>query len=227
MGFPHSGKKLIVDKGTVKASQMPSLKNIESMMVDINDIEEFKRVFLIFACATLLAPTSRLEDSHSLWRKDNVWIKGCLMFLQLELEMLGGFGKVELVSTLAEQDQIERNEAPIVDDPDETEDFDVICARMEATRRQIIDAQSHVNILIASYNRDMNMLRTHFTSSQYRTDEGQPSSSHEHVNESGAPFDTNNAQHSPVHSGGQRRFFEDDLGCTDEGVSKRPNPQKK
>ena len=73
---------------------------------------------------------------------------------------------------------------------------------MEATWRQIIDAQSHVNILIASYNRDMNMLRTRFTSSHYRTDEGQPSSSHEHVNENGAPFDTNNAQHSPVHSGG-------------------------
>ncbi|XP_059595830.1 uncharacterized protein LOC132254368 [Vitis vinifera] len=122
-------------------------------------MEEFKRVFLIFACATLLAPTSHLEGSHSLWytpreqllgninwgeyvleffiqaihehrRKESVWIKGCLMFLQifyfsisnfpamyvelttpciaawndflvkqrikLELEMLGGFGKVEV-----------------------------------------------------------------------------------------------------------------------------------
>ena len=58
-----------------------------------------------------------------------------------------------------------------------------------------IDAQSHVNILIASYNRDMNLLRTRFTSSHYRTNEGQPSSSHEHVNESGAPFVINNAQH--------------------------------
>ena len=58
MGFPHSGMKLIVDKGTVKASQMLSLKNIESMMVGIDDMEEFKQVFLIFACATLLAPTS-------------------------------------------------------------------------------------------------------------------------------------------------------------------------
>ena len=75
------------------------------MMVDIDDIKEFKRVFLIFACVTLLAPTSRLEGSHSLWytpqeqlleninerefvlefliqairehkRKESVWIKG-------------------------------------------------------------------------------------------------------------------------------------------------------
>ncbi|KAL6331955.1 hypothetical protein AAG906_020306 [Vitis piasezkii] len=237
MGIPHSGRKLIVEKGSVKASQMPSLQDIESMMVDIDDMEEFKRVFLIFTCATLLAPTSRLEGSHSLWytpreqllgninwgeyvleffiqaihehrRKESVWIKGCLMFLQvtfsmyvelttprivawndflvkqrikLELEMLEGFGKVEH------------------------------------------DAQSHLNSLIASYNRDVKVLRTRFTSSHYRTDEGQPSNFHEHVNESGAPFYTNNPQHSPIHSGGQRRSSEDDLGCTNEGVSERPN----
>ncbi|RVW61399.1 hypothetical protein CK203_032054 [Vitis vinifera] len=219
MGIPHSGRKLIVEKASVKASQMPSLQDIESMMVGIDDMEEFKQVFLIFACATLLAPTSRLEGSHSLWytpreqllgninwgeyvleffiqaihehrRKENVWIKGCLMFLQifyfsisnfpamyvelttpriatwndflvkqhikLELEMLGGFSKVE-----------------------------VIYARMEATQRQITDAQSHLNSLIASYNRDVKVLRTRFTSSHYRTDEGQPSNFHEHVNESG------------------------------------------
>ncbi|KAL6338162.1 hypothetical protein AAG906_012859 [Vitis piasezkii] len=105
----------------------------------------------------------------------------------------------------------------------ENEDFDVICARMEATQRQITDAQSHLNSLIASYNRDVKVLRTRFTSSHYRTDEGQPSNFHEHVNESGAPFYTNNPQHSPVHSGGQRRSFEDDVGCTNEGVLERPN----
>ena len=46
---------------------MLSLKDIEALMVDIDDIEKFKRVFLIFTCATLLAPTSRLEGSHALW----------------------------------------------------------------------------------------------------------------------------------------------------------------
>ncbi|RVW75522.1 hypothetical protein CK203_051936 [Vitis vinifera] len=121
--------------------------------------------------------------------------------IKLELEMLGGFGKVELVSTSAEQDETEKNKAPTVDDPvdpDENEDFDVICARMEATQRQITDAQSHLNSLIASYNRDVKVLRTRFTSSHYRTDEGQPSNFHEHVNESGAPFYTNNPQHSLI-----------------------------
>ena len=70
------------------------------------------------------------------------------------------------------------------------------------------------------------MLRTRFTSSHYRIDEGQPSNCHEHVNESGAPFHTNNPQHSPIHFGGQRRSFEDDLGCTNEGVSERPNVEE-
>ena len=67
------------------------------------------------------------------------------------------------------------------------------------------------------------MLRTHFTFSHYCTNKGQPSNCHEHVNESGAPFYTNNPHHSPVNSGGQRRSSEDDLGCTNEGVLERPN----
>ena len=110
MGIPHSGRKLIVDKGTVKASPMLSLKDIEALMVDIDDIEEFKWVFLIFACVYLLALTYPLKGSHTLWytpreqllrninweefvleffiqvirehrRKESVLIKGCLMFL--------------------------------------------------------------------------------------------------------------------------------------------------
>ncbi|RVW68679.1 hypothetical protein CK203_063396 [Vitis vinifera] len=175
------------------------------MMVGIDDIEEFKRVFLIFACATLLAPTSHLEGGRKVFGL-RVFDVSTAMYVELttpriavwndflvkqriklELEMLGGFGKVE-------QDEIEKNKAPVVDDPvdlDENEDFDVICARMETTQH-----------------------------------EGQPSNCHEHVNESGAPFHTNNPQHSPIHFGGQRRSFEDDLGCTNEGVSERPNVEE-
>ena len=79
---------------------------------------------------------------------------------------------------------------------------------MLAWRQHNVKSPMHkviLNSLIASYNRDVKVLRTRFTSSHYRTDEGQPSNFHEHVNESGAPFYTNNPQHSPVHSGGQRR----------------------
>ncbi|KAL6327413.1 hypothetical protein AAG906_019726 [Vitis piasezkii] len=117
---------------------MPSLQDIESMMVGIDDMEEFKWVFLIFA-SNLIDTHISFEGSHSLWRKESVWIKGCLMFLQifyfsisnfsamyvelttpriaawndflvkqrikLELEMLGGFGKVEHIG---EQDETEK-----------------------------------------------------------------------------------------------------------------------
>ncbi|KAL6316675.1 hypothetical protein AAG906_019588 [Vitis piasezkii] len=136
---------------------MPSLQDIESMMVGIDDLEEFKRVFLVFA--------SNLIGTHiSLWKvvthyamyvelttpRIAAWNDFLVkQRIKLELEMLGGFGKVE------------------------------------ATQCQITDAQSHLNSLIASYNRDMKVLRTRFTSSHYCTDEGQPSNFHEHVNESG------------------------------------------
>ena len=46
-----------------------------------------------------------------------------------------------------------------------------------------IDAQSHLNKIIASYHRDMNVLRTCFMSSHYGTNEEQPSSWHEDVND--------------------------------------------
>ena len=43
------------------------LKDIEALMVDIDDIDEFKRLFFIFLCATSLTLTSHLEGSHALW----------------------------------------------------------------------------------------------------------------------------------------------------------------
>ncbi|KAL6313181.1 hypothetical protein AAG906_016769 [Vitis piasezkii] len=181
------------------------------MMVGIDDMEEFKRVFLIL----LVQPY---------WHPLLGWkvVTRYAMYVELTTPRI-----------LAWNDFWSSNAStPTVDDPvdpDENEDFDVICARIEATQRQITDAQSHLNSLIASYNRDVKVLRTRFTSSHYRTDEGQPSNFHEHVNESGAPFYTNNPQHSPVHSGGQRRSFEDDLGCTNEGspqASEEIRPQR-
>ena len=93
---------------------------------------------------------------------------------------------------------------------------------MKATRRRINDVQSHVNILIESYLHDMNVLRTHFLSSHYCTNKGQPSSSHENMNEGDALFDKNNAQQSLAYSNGQRTSVEGGIGCTNEGVENTP-----
>ena len=67
MGILHNGRKFIVEEETIKASLVMCLKDIEALMVDIDDIDEFKRLFFIFLCATSLALTSRLEGSHALW----------------------------------------------------------------------------------------------------------------------------------------------------------------
>ncbi|RVX16771.1 hypothetical protein CK203_005854 [Vitis vinifera] len=113
---------------------MPSLQDIESMMVAIDDIEEFKQTFY-FSTSNFPSMYVELTTPHIVAWNDFL-VK---QRIKLELEMLGGFGKVELVSTSAEQDETKKNKVPTVD-PDENEDFDVICARMEATQHQITDA---------------------------------------------------------------------------------------
>ncbi|KAL6340516.1 hypothetical protein AAG906_006181 [Vitis piasezkii] len=162
------------------------------MMVDIDDMEEFKRVFLIFALCNLIGTHISFEGGRKVFGLKAVYVELTTpRILCMERFLVKQRIKLEL-EMLEDLEKLRKNKAPAVDDLvdlDENEDFDVICARMEATQRQ-------------------------------------SSNCHEHVNESGAPFYTNNPQHSPVHSGGQRRSFEDDLGCTNEGVSERPNVEE-
>ena len=56
------------------------------MMVDIDDIEEFKRVFLIFMCTTLLAPTSHLKGSQALWYTPQEQLLGNINWGEFVLE---------------------------------------------------------------------------------------------------------------------------------------------
>ena len=67
MGIPHIKTELIVEEAIVKLSPMSTLKDIEAMMIDIDDIDKFNLFFLIFSCATLSAPTFHLKGSHTLW----------------------------------------------------------------------------------------------------------------------------------------------------------------
>ncbi|KAJ9672877.1 hypothetical protein PVL29_026222 [Vitis rotundifolia] len=95
---------------------MGILSNGEEIVQNLENLairDDFKKTFLIFACATLLAPNSKLEGMHDLW--DTIWdgdasvqknwsqiflnyiedgireyrknqptyIRGCLIFLQL------------------------------------------------------------------------------------------------------------------------------------------------
>ena len=67
-----------------------SLNRLEESLIDIEVGNEFKKVFIIFACVTILAPNNKLEGIHDLWdlRWDsevNVqrnWIKFVLQYLE-------------------------------------------------------------------------------------------------------------------------------------------------
>ncbi|KAL6347805.1 hypothetical protein AAG906_026334 [Vitis piasezkii] len=40
---------------------------LRDRLISMEDMSNFKKLFIFFSCATLLAPTSKLDDSHELW----------------------------------------------------------------------------------------------------------------------------------------------------------------
>ncbi|RVX10606.1 hypothetical protein CK203_016921 [Vitis vinifera] len=77
--------------------------------------------------------------------------------IKLELEMLGGFGKVELVSTLAEQDETEKYKAPAVDDlvdPNENEDFDHHKPQKKYDHEELTEEETHVADYVFDESKD-------------------------------------------------------------------------
>ncbi|RVW51285.1 hypothetical protein CK203_075443 [Vitis vinifera] len=92
---------------------MENLSDLRERLILMEDMVEFKKLFIFFSCATLLAPTSKLDGSHELWCTlmagdfdinvnwgqfvldtlvagirhfrlgKGSWFTGCLIFLQL------------------------------------------------------------------------------------------------------------------------------------------------
>ncbi|RVX10695.1 hypothetical protein CK203_018284 [Vitis vinifera] len=117
MGIPCNGEEIVVHtrRGTSNHTYTISLleQNLENLAIG----DDFRKTFLIFACATLLTPNSKLEGIHDLW--DTIWdgdvgvqknwskfvlhyiedgireyqknqptyIRGCLIFLQMLLNV--------------------------------------------------------------------------------------------------------------------------------------------
>ncbi|RVW60029.1 hypothetical protein CK203_089499 [Vitis vinifera] len=46
---------------------MENLSDLRDRLISMEDMGEFKKLFIFFSCATLLAPTSKLDGSHELW----------------------------------------------------------------------------------------------------------------------------------------------------------------
>ncbi|WKA06497.1 hypothetical protein VitviT2T_024393 [Vitis vinifera] len=112
LGLPTEGRNLQV---TFTSSDHPfgPIRACEEKLLDLPVGEEFRRAFIYYACATLLAPTSRLNGCRNLWhtihedgfRNDvnwaqfvldqlvegirryqqskTSWVHGCVLFLQL------------------------------------------------------------------------------------------------------------------------------------------------
>ena len=111
-GLPTEGQILQV---TSTSSEHPfgTIRACEERLLDLPVGEEFRRAFIYYACATLLAPTSRLNGCRNLWhtihedgfRNDvnwaqfvldqlvegirryqqskTSWVHGCVLFLQV------------------------------------------------------------------------------------------------------------------------------------------------
>ena len=46
---------------------MKNLLVLRDRLISMENMGDFKKKFIIFSCATLLAPTSKLDGSHELW----------------------------------------------------------------------------------------------------------------------------------------------------------------
>ena len=71
MGIPLGGPNVIVHPWCGLTSRVYSLNRLEESLIDLEVDNEFQKVFIIFAYATILAPNSKLEGIHDLW--DLIW----------------------------------------------------------------------------------------------------------------------------------------------------------
>eukprot|EP00261_Vitis_vinifera_P029323 XP_010663855.2 PREDICTED: uncharacterized protein LOC104882296 isoform X1 [Vitis vinifera] len=112
LGIPYIGRRLLLSP-TNRNNRMENLSDLRDRLILMEDMAEFKKLFIFFSCATLLAPTSKLDSSHELWCTllagdfdinvnwgqfvldtlvagirhfrlgKGSWFTGCLIFLQL------------------------------------------------------------------------------------------------------------------------------------------------
>ena len=71
VGIPLGGPDVIVHPRRGLTSWVYSFNRLEESLIDFEVGNEFQNVLIIFACATILAPNSKLEGIHDLW--DLIW----------------------------------------------------------------------------------------------------------------------------------------------------------
>ena len=71
MGIPSNCVKIVVHTRRGTSNRTYTISLLEQNLYNLPNGDEFRKTFLIFPCATILAPNSKLEGMHDLW--DTIW----------------------------------------------------------------------------------------------------------------------------------------------------------
>ena len=71
MGIPCRGLDVLVHQRRVAKGHIYNIRCLKSRLDSLPVGEEFTKIFLIFTCATILAPNSKPEGMHDPW--DLIW----------------------------------------------------------------------------------------------------------------------------------------------------------
>ena len=71
MAIPSTRVDMVILKRTTSTNRTYTLSILEQNVENLPFFDEFLKSFLIFSCATLLAPNLKLEGIHDLW--DTIW----------------------------------------------------------------------------------------------------------------------------------------------------------
>ena len=67
MGIPHKGCPFAIEILCNNVEKMPTIADIEILIVEIENDDKYHRAFIVFAFATLLAPNRCIEGHHGIW----------------------------------------------------------------------------------------------------------------------------------------------------------------
>ena len=71
IGIPDNVVNIVIYNRHGTPNRTYDIQILEDNMRNLPVGDKFKKSFLIFACATILAPNSKLEGMHDLW--DTIW----------------------------------------------------------------------------------------------------------------------------------------------------------
>ena len=71
MGIPSSGQNVVVHNRRDTCKRLYNLSIVEDNLTSMPVRDEFRKSFIIFSCATILAQNSKPERLHDLW--DSIW----------------------------------------------------------------------------------------------------------------------------------------------------------